>query len=338
MAEKALKSVRRKAAVIGGMRIANSSSEEVTHRAQRRGGHCWWIVCIAAVLVSGIFFSWLFWEDLNGKRESLSTTVSDVGLVIGGVIAMLLAVWRSTIAQQQVDAAQRQAATAHQGLLNERYQKGAEMLGSEIPSVRLAGVYALASLARDHPEQYNIQIIELLCAFIRNPPEIKEGQGKGDSQDDLPPLREDVQAAITAVGGRSKRGLSYEKAGGFRLDLSGAWLKWAKLRNAQLSGAKLPRANLNYANLKCADLSGADLGGAYLPDAWLKDTDLSGAYLGPDFLPDPSGEPGDLDYEYAYLTQRQLDEAKADPNNPPKLGGADDYETGKPLIWRGGSL
>ena len=53
---------------------------------------------------------------------------------------MLLAVWRSIVAERQAD-------TAQQSLLNERYQKGAEMLGNEVLSVRMGGIYALGRLA-----------------------------------------------------------------------------------------------------------------------------------------------------------------------------------------------
>ena len=35
------------------------------------------------------------------------------------------------------------------------------------------------------------------------------------------------------------------------------------------------------------------------------------------------------------LTQRQLDQACANPENPPKLSGLRDAETGEPLEWRG---
>ena len=35
------------------------------------------------------------------------------------------------------------------------------------------------------------------------------------------------------------------------------------------------------------------------------------------------------------LAQDQLDQACADPDNPPKLGGLCDAETGAPLEWRG---
>ena len=59
------------------------------------------------------------------------------------------------------------------------------------------------------------------------------------------------------------------KEGGFRADLSGAYLS-----RADLSGADLSRADL-----RGADLSGADLSGAYLSGADLSGADLSGADL-----------------------------------------------------------
>ena len=61
-------------------------------------------------------------------------------------IALPLAVWRGVVADRQSTAAQ-------EGLRNERYQKGAEMLGSEILSVRMAGIYALRHLAEEISER-----------------------------------------------------------------------------------------------------------------------------------------------------------------------------------------
>ena len=106
--------------------------------------------------------SWRFWEELGDDEESLSTTVRNLGLVIAGAIALPLAIWRSIVAQ-------RQASTAQRDLLNQRYQQGAEMLGSEVLTVRLGGIYALQRLAEEHPKQYHIQIMRLLCAFMRHP-------------------------------------------------------------------------------------------------------------------------------------------------------------------------
>ena len=99
------------------------------------------------------------------------------------------------------------------------------MLGSEVPSVRLGGIYALLRLAESHPRQYHIQIIELLCAFARSPTEKLPLTASS--------LQEDVQAIMTAIGGRSEAELGYEKAAGdFQLDLRGADLRGANLRGA----------------------------------------------------------------------------------------------------------
>ena len=209
------------------------------------------------------------------------------------------------------------------------------MLASALPSVRLGRHLRAGESGQRLPGAVPHPDCRVALCVRKEPAWRSKGQGPLDPDSHRPPLREDVQAAITAIGDRSKRGLNYENARGFRLDLSGAWLTWARLPSANLSNADLTRANLHHANLRCADLSRADLGGADLQAAWLKDADLSGAHIGPDILPDPSGEQiGDI--EYIVLTQAQLDEAKADPNNQPKLDPeAVDHTTGKQLVWRG---
>ena len=83
-------------------------------------------------------------------------------MVGAGLVALPLALWRGVVAD-------RQAKIAQLGLLNERYQKGAEMLGSDVLSVRLAGIYALQRLSEDYPEQYHLQVMSLLSAFVRLP-------------------------------------------------------------------------------------------------------------------------------------------------------------------------
>ena len=119
-----------------------------------------WLIGIAVALV-GIWLLFHSWDWLS-DGESGSTTLRNLGLMIAGFIALWLAVWRSRVAE-------RQAATAEQGLLNERYQQGTAMLGNDIISVRLGGIYSLQRLAEEHPEQHHIQIMQLFCAFVRNP-------------------------------------------------------------------------------------------------------------------------------------------------------------------------
>lgn len=68
-------------------------------------------------------WGWLAKGNSGESVESNSATLRNAGLVVAGVIALGFALWRAQIAN-------RQAGTAERGLLNERYQKGAEMLGS----------------------------------------------------------------------------------------------------------------------------------------------------------------------------------------------------------------
>ena len=117
-------------------------------------------------------------------------TIRDIALAAAAVIGLPLAIWSGTVAYRQAD-------TAQQGLLHERYQKGAEMLGSELLSVRLGGIYALQHLAEDHPGQYHIQIMRLFCAFVRHPTMDASAQAKSSPGRKYPRLREDVQAVIT---------------------------------------------------------------------------------------------------------------------------------------------
>ena len=55
-------------------------------------------VQLASVLLSGIFWGWL-------KSESNASTIRNVALVVGGVVAGLLAMWRSMVAERQADTA-----------------------------------------------------------------------------------------------------------------------------------------------------------------------------------------------------------------------------------------
>ena len=89
-------------------------------------------------------------QDCLSSLESWSTIIRNFGLVAAAVFALWFARKRILVADRQADTAQR-------GLLNERYQKGAEMLGSKVLAVRRGGIYALARLARDdHSGDYHI--------------------------------------------------------------------------------------------------------------------------------------------------------------------------------------
>ena len=314
----------------------------------------WWIAGIVLVLVTSLSLAWCYWEELRGDQESLSTTVRNVGLVIGGAVAILFAVWRSIVAEKQ-------AATAQSGLLNERYQKGAEMLGSKELPVRLGGIYALARLARDHPDDYHTQIMRLLCAFVRHPagdsiestllkkltPDAKftsgfDGEAGEDAAVNRPPrVREDVQAVMTVIGGRSEDQIKTEKRENYRLDLVNVHLNFVRLVDADLNGVNLPDAELTNAGLIGAKLKGAWLRGSNFENATLFRADLGGVRLSRVNLEHANlvnaNLTGTVMRRCEGLTQAQLNEAVADLDHPPDLTGSVDADTGEPLVWRGGT-
>ena len=328
------------------------------------------IVLIAAILWSiDHYRDWLtndVWIWLgttpDGRVESNSATLRNVGLVIAAVVALPLAIWRSKVAERQADTAQR-------GLLNERYQTGAEMLGSNVLSVRLGGIYALQRLADEHPEHYHVQVIHLFCAFARNPTESK-GREHGRHAEEAPPhpthsLREDVQAVMMAIGNRSSEHVGLEAQARLHLDMRGSDLRRALLidmnlttppwqfstllpmsemfgRHTDLSEAKLCSAEISFAKLENADLANsclcrARLARTNLSGALLVGTNLHGALsLGPILSGAKFSINGVLPARG--IRQSDLDSCKADPDNPPDLTGVVDAETGEPLVWSGKPL
>ena len=300
-------------------------------------GKWWYILAAVSVLVSVSCILWHYWDWLvmgPTGRESGSTTLRNLGLLFGGFVAIGLGCWRSLVASRQANTSQRR-------LLNERYQKGAEMLGSETLSARLGGVYSLQSLAADAPKHYHVQVTRLFCAFVR---ETAKGSHSDDNggHTDIQRQRniricinalmtpEDIQAAMMAIGGRTDVNIRLERKEKFQPDLSGAQLSGVDLSNANLSGVNLSYVvfappDLIPLNMSVretiksprtdADLSGADLRGSNLFEANLTDANLTGADL--------SGA--------VRLTQEQLDCARADHADPPKLDGAYEWRGEQPL-------
>ena len=149
---------------------------------------------------------------LLSDGESVSATLRNIGLLFIATVALPFAIWRSVVAGRQADIAQR-------GLRNERYQKAVEMLGNDILTVRLGGIYALQSLAKEDPLQYHIQVMRIFCSFLRWPAQVshtnevkKENADVSNSSrilgDDT--VRADVEQVFRAIGSRSKQEVELE--------------------------------------------------------------------------------------------------------------------------------
>ena len=244
-------------------------------------------------LVVVVIVSILFWDSWRGE-ESGGTAIRNLVLVLAAIIGLPLAIWRSKVAEHQAETAQR-------GLLNERYQKGAEMLGSDLSAVRIGGIYALARLAGEHPGDYHLQIMSLLCAFLHHHPAVEK-----ENQNPEEKFREDFWIIIQVIVARSAAQIEIEKAEKYRLDL----------RELNLTNAKLTNADLTNADLMWADLSGAWLGEANLANA-----DLFGACLSGAHLKDCKG-----------FTQEQINQTNVHNGKLPNLESVVDAKTGKPIV------
>ena len=277
-------------------------------RAQMVKSGGFWIVASVVVAAVGVLLTVLFWDWLR-DGESGSTTVRNVGLMIGASIAFVLAIWRALVAD-------RQANTAYEALLNERYQIGAEMLGNDVLSVSIGGIQSLRDLAKERPEQYHVRTMRLLCAFARNPAKSEtEGElATNRVHSDIPflMLRDDLQAVMDVIRGRSSADVNLEETQGFRL---------------QLQFANLRGAILHLADLRRAMLWGADLCGSYLVATRLDCAALNDARLSDAQFSNEGDDPA------KGLIQHQLDKALRDSEAAPKLTGVLDCKTGKPLIW-----
>ena len=264
------------------------------------------VACFALV---GLLVALSLWDWLTAQpdgRESASTMVRNL-VITASVLLGLRLTW------QRLSVADRQAATAQSSLQNDRYQKGSEMLGSKVLSVRLGGIYALRNLAEDYPEQYHVEVMSSFCAFVQDPPAdktIAHSEGGSDPHNGdnrhlarFLRLRPDVQNIVEIICERSEAGIALEKKKrGFQLDLQYAHLQRAWFEDADLSNAALDHADFTRANLRGADLGNATLCG----------TKLKGV---------------------RNLTQAQLDQAGGYPDGPPEFEGVCDAQTGKPLVW-----
>ena len=134
-----------------------------------------------------------------------------------------------------------------------------------------------------------------------------------------------------------------------RTSWDGGTLKGAQMSSADLSKASIRETSLVDANLSSADLSDVILQEVDLSNANLRNAELSGASFsliksrsgGAGFTRAGAKQFGLNPEEYIVgvsgLTQAQLDQAWADPEDPPQLEEVLDESTGEPLVWRGGT-
>jgi uncharacterized protein YjbI with pentapeptide repeats len=115
-------------------------------------------------------------RDLSpGTLFNLLKVAFAVAAGIGAVVALVTTYRRQRVAEfaeRRQGLAERRELTR---LFNERFATAAGQLGHDNSAVRLAGVYAMAGLADDWPEQRQT-CVDVLCAYLRMPYEADPGE------------------------------------------------------------------------------------------------------------------------------------------------------------------
>ena len=256
-------------------------------------GARWWIVgglaLLALAAAAGAVWHVLelpeqTWADDAPKRERLKAIVeflknlAQVFTPLLLLVGIIVAFRRIKAAEDQAAAALRQAETAEEGQITDRFTKAIEHIGKpgrENLAIRLGGIYALERIARDSKDDH-WTVMEVLCAFLR------ENFPRPTMQELEAPLATDARAICDVLRRRKERaepeGLNLAAADLHGGNLVGVNLRDANLHRADLSDADLTGADLNGADLSEADLNGAHLNGAHLR-ANLSEADLSRANL-----------------------------------------------------------
>lgn len=251
---------------------------------------------VLLVLALAVAWYWFLWlpasalvepkDRVTAQDEAFRTLLQLVGgaaILFGGYTA-----WRT------LRATQKQVEIARQGQITDRFHKAVDHLGSKDLIVRLGGIYALESIAKESKD-HHWPVMEVLTAFVRKKVPHKEEEQKANqvesdahkSTDEPEPGKPDfdIQAVLTVIGRRSTELAKKEQY----LDLNHTDLHGADLRRTNLTRVHLRQANLTEADLKHANLTGvhfrrakltkADLTEADLTEADLTKVDLSGANL-----------------------------------------------------------
>ncbi|MFD4932897.1 pentapeptide repeat-containing protein, partial [Peribacillus butanolivorans] len=204
--------------------------------------------------------------------------------------------------QHKIAADQREHTASTERNLRDRYTTCAEQLAHDTAAIRLAGVYALASLADDwHTFGNNDErqvCIDLLCAYLRTEPpkprrngidtsiQLLEGQEESVAREEQHVrtaiinairIRTTPRDGIPAAWSRCEFDLT--GANLTRVYLVGADLTGANLSEANLTGASLSYTELSWVLMVGANLSGADLGKANLSGAIAINANLAGAIM-----------------------------------------------------------
>ena len=217
-----------------------------------------------------------FVHVVTGEWVTSAGALRDVALTLAAVIGFPIVIQRArshdkqaTAAREQAEANRKQAETDSRRRLAEAYSQAAALFAKTELPLRLAGLYALWKIAEEDPENHHVQIMRILCAFVRNPTPLdgwkqpkepeKEDRIRIFSQTSKPPpSRPDINEVLMLILRRGEVQRQAEENANYSLDLRGANLQEVVFNNAFLIGADFEEADLADAIFRGVNVTGAN--------------------------------------------------------------------------------
>jgi uncharacterized protein YjbI with pentapeptide repeats len=244
------------------------------------------VVIVAAVVASTTGF--VLWLALGEPRLAPSKqgalTPSDVydGIKIaltvvggiGGVVALVVAYRKQRYAEREHLRQEAAAAREDTKLYADRFRAASEQLGSDRSAIRLAGVYAMASLADDWPSGRQT-CIDVLCAYLRMPyappgesvaPETNNNasmtlRGTGDEEQRHRHEERQVRHTVIRLIGAHLGDMSAVSWQGHDFDFTGATLDGGNFRRARFAGGAVSFGGATFSG-GTVDFGGATFSGS----------------------------------------------------------------------------
>jgi uncharacterized protein YjbI with pentapeptide repeats len=232
-------------------------------------------VAIAFAIACAILICLIWLLGLSHKVGQSTTSIISLAQLSFGLVAGAGAAMGLVLAYRRHQIAEKAEARENHRLFNERFGAAATQLASDLPAVRLAGIYSLAGLADDW-EAGRQQCIEVLCANARRgyapEPEDEESQdflarhlAWKDEQEFRHTLIRVIAQRLHDKAAISWQGHSFDLVGTVfdGGDFSGIEVQVDTLLN--ISRARFPTGNISFVDAKIrggvVDFSGARLSG-----------------------------------------------------------------------------
>ncbi len=239
-------------------RVRRANIDTALHWASR---HPVWCATMFSVIGGALLF--LILTNIGN-----SDFARNVLLLAFACAGFPIIVWRGIALDRRSRAAEKQAETDALRRRTDTFVQSAKLFYNPGLALRMAGMHGLWNLAVELPEEFHVQVLKMMCQFIRNPSGLREYEETSTICE-----RPDVAEAILLLKSRSKEQIGHE--GKLSIDLTGAMLDGVNWDNANMdrinfTNSSLMRTSFNGAKLNRANFANANLDGAKFYDAELK--------------------------------------------------------------------